>query len=129
MTIPATEAAAASGLDFHELPTVGVTIKAMPASVASIVGRGVDAITLGRTVIVSPRRFGSVVGGEAAELLAHELVHVRQWSALGVFGFLRSYVTDYVRLRILGLSHFAAYRHIGLEWAAYDEARRIVRTL
>ena len=129
MTASAEEAAAAAGLDFHELPARGVAITRMPRWVSAVLGPRAQAITLGRTVFVADDRLEDVVRGRAPELLAHELVHVRQWGRLGVARFLCVYLADYLRLRMLGLGHFDAYRHIGLEWEAYNEARRIVRAL
>lgn len=70
---------------------------------------GADAITLGSLVII--RR--SAAGSE--ELLRHEGVHVAQWRAYGVVGFLRRYLGDYVRLRLRGYGHRAAYLRIPFE--------------
>lgn len=70
---------------------------------------GADAITLGSLVIV--RR--SAAGSE--ELLRHEGVHVRQWRAYGAVGFLRRYLGDYLRLRLRGYGHRAAYLRIPFE--------------
>jgi len=78
---------------------------------------GADAITLGSLVIV--RRSAA----HDAELLAHESVHVRQWRALGVAGFLRRYLAAYVRWRLRGYPHWGAYRRIPLEVEAAWEAR------
>ena len=57
-----------------------------------------------------------------AALLAHELVHVRQWRELGVVGFLVRYVGAYLRWRLRGYGHWAAYRRIPLEVEASWEA-------
>ena len=78
---------------------------------------GAAAITLGPLVSVR----SSSVGDE--RLLAHELVHVAQWRSLGVVGFLRRYVGSYLRWRLRGYGHWAAYRRIPLEVAAEWEAR------
>jgi hypothetical protein len=80
------------------------------------VPRGSSAITLGRVVVV---RRGSA---SDARLLAHELVHVRQWRDLGVFGFVVRYVGAYARWRLRGYGHWAAYRRIPLEIEASWEA-------
>ena len=79
---------------------------------------GADAITLGSLVIV--RRGLAAALGEA--LLRHEAVHVRQWRTLGVAGFLRRYLGAYVRLRLRGYGHRAAYLRIPLEVEAAWEA-------
>lgn len=55
-------------------------------------------------------------------LLAHELVHVRQWRTLGFFGFVVRYVGAYVRWRLRGYGHWASYRRIPLEVEASWEA-------
>jgi hypothetical protein len=78
---------------------------------------GADAITLGRLVIV--RR-----GAVSPMLLRHELVHVRQWRRLGFAGFLVRYLGAYVRWRVRGYPHWAAYRRIPLEVEAEWVARR-----
>lgn len=80
----------------------------------------VAAMTLPWAIYVRPE----VLTGDRrrlAHLLFHELVHVRQWRALGVAGFVRSYLTGYLRARRQGLGHFQAYLAIPLE----AEARRI----
>lgn len=79
---------------------------------------GAAAITLGRLVSVRRRFAGD------ARLLRHELVHVQQWRRLGVIGFLRRYVGAYLRWRLRGYGHWAAYRRIPLEVEAEWEVRR-----
>jgi hypothetical protein len=79
---------------------------------------GADAITLGSLIIV--RRSAA----HDPRLLRHERVHVRQWRRLGFVGFLRQYVTAYLRWRLRGFGHWAAYRRIPLEVEAEWLARR-----
>lgn len=79
---------------------------------------GAAAITIGPVVSVRRRSAGS------ARLLRHEEVHVRQWAAWGATGFLRRYLGDYLRLRLRGWPHWAAYRRIGFEVEAEWRARR-----
>lgn len=50
-----------------------------------------------------------------AAIVAHELVHVRQWRTLGAARFLAVYLTDYFKGRLGGLNHRAAYHAIRLE--------------
>jgi hypothetical protein len=70
---------------------------------------GAAGMTLGRWVLL--RR-----GHEHdRQLLAHEMVHVRQWRERGVVGFLVAYVGEYVRRRRDGLGHWDAYRAISFE--------------
>lgn len=85
--------------------------------VSRLVAPGADAITLGRFVFVRPEAAGS------RRLLRHELVHVRQWRALGVLGFLWRYLGAYLRWRLRRYPHWAAYRRIPLEIEADWEAR------
>lgn len=82
------------------------------------VPRGAAAITLGPVIAVR-RRFL-----DDERLLRHELVHVRQWRNLGIAGFLVRYVGAYLRWRLRGYGHWAAYRRIPLEIEAEWEARR-----
>jgi hypothetical protein len=70
---------------------------------------GVAGMTLGRWVLL--RR-----GHEHdAGLLAHELVHVRQWRELGAARFLWRYLGSYARGRLRGLPHRDAYAAIPFE--------------
>ena len=78
--------------------------------------------------IIEPKKGGQRFSRSAADddrLLRHELVHVRQWRRLGVGGFLRRYVGAYVRQRLRGYGHWAAYRRIPLEVEAEWRARRM----
>jgi Domain of unknown function (DUF4157) len=79
---------------------------------------GAAAITLGRLVIVRRRAAGD------AHLMRHELVHVSQWRRLGVVGFLVRYLGSYLRWRLRGHGHRAAYLRIPLEVEAEWRARR-----
>lgn len=79
---------------------------------------GADAITLGSVISVRHR------AADSEQLLAHELVHVAQWRQLGVAGFLARYLGTYLRWRLHGYGHWAAYRRIPLEIEAEWLARR-----
>lgn len=52
---------------------------------------------------------------EALALLAHELVHVRQYRELGAWRFRLAYLREYLAGRLRGLGHDAAYRNISFE--------------
>ncbi len=103
---------------------VGVGTPGLPPGARLWVGGpvppGADAITLGSLVIVRRSAAGS------AELLRHEGVHVLQWRAYGIVGFLRRYLGDYLRLRLRGYGHRPAYLRIPFEveaaWVASDAA-------
>ncbi|MDP8976432.1 MAG: DUF4157 domain-containing protein [Actinomycetota bacterium] len=79
---------------------------------------GADAMTLGRVVLV---RRGH---RDSSRLLAHELVHVQQWSRHGVVGFLSRYLGAYARNMARLRSHRSAYLAILLEVEAREGARR-----
>jgi hypothetical protein len=70
---------------------------------------GVAGMTLGRWILL---RRGHDYDHD---LIAHELVHVRQWRELGVVRFLARYLGTYARGRCHGLGHKAAYEAIPLE--------------
>jgi hypothetical protein len=77
--------------------------------VVPVLTPGVAGMTLGRWVLL--RRGHEYDAG----LLAHELVHVRQWRELGAVRFPWRYLGAYVRGRLHGLGHRAAYTAIPLE--------------
>jgi len=79
---------------------------------------GVAAMTVGRVILLrrDHRRDRA--------LLAHELVHVRQWRELGAGRFLWRYLGAYVRGRAAGLGHQRAYEAIPLEVEARQLAGR-----
>ena len=79
---------------------------------------GVAAMTLGRLILL--RR--DHAGDDA--LMAHELVHVRQWRELGAARFLWRYLGAYARGRFAGLGHQGAYEAIPLEVEARALAGR-----
>ncbi|HVF74623.1 MAG TPA: hypothetical protein VM938_06205 [Acidimicrobiales bacterium] len=85
---------------------------------------GSDAVTLGSLVIVRRSAAGS------APLLRHEAVHVEQWRRHGIVGFLRRYLGDYLRLRLRGYGHRAAYWRIPFEveavWVGRDASRPLL---
>jgi len=79
---------------------------------------GASATTLGPLILMRARAVGN------ARLLRHELEHVRQWRQYGVIGFLRRYLSAYLRWRVRGYRHKAAYRRIPFEIEAEWLARR-----
>jgi hypothetical protein len=68
-----------------------------------------EAITLGATIFVRKRSC------EHQGLMAHELVHIRQFKEMGPVRFLARYLASYLRYRLSGYCHMAAYRRIPLE--------------
>ena len=87
-------------------------------------GSGIQAMTVGSWIFIDPK----ILNGDRARLrllIIHELTHVRQWSDLGVFGFLRRYLGDYLRGRRDGLTHQDSYRAISLEVEAREVQTRL----
>jgi hypothetical protein len=70
---------------------------------------GAAGMTLGRWILL---RRGHE---DDRDLIAHELVHVRQWGQLGAVRFLARYLGAYARGRWRGLGHKAAYEAIPFE--------------
>lgn len=77
-------------------------------------------ITIGRFVIVH----GHQANDGSSVLLAHELVHVRQWAELGVVGFLARYLGEFATGLGRHRRWHAAYRDISLEREARTDAER-----
>ena len=126
MSLPGSVVAGRAGVVVPGVDASRVMFVRMPRWFRPLTVGRVDAMTLGRVVLVDPATMGAVADGSVPELVAHELIHVRQWSESGAVRFVLRYVREYVRLRILGCDHDTAYRGIGYEWAAYAEAHHIV---
>jgi len=77
--------------------------------VGDLVPPQAEALTLGNTIFVRKRSSGH------QGLMAHELVHVRQFKDMGSVRFLARYAGSYLRFRLSGYGHMAAYRRIPLE--------------
>ncbi len=127
MITPGAVVVSRAAIEVPDVPLDGVTFRPMPPVLERLIGKRASAITIRSTVFVRSDVIDAVVAGSRPELAAHELVHVRQWRQQGSVRFLWRYVSDYLRLRILGLGHDDAYRRIGAEWAAYAEAANIVQ--
>jgi hypothetical protein len=79
---------------------------------------GANGMTFGRFVLL--RNDGIYDGSR--KLIAHELVHVRQYYELGFLRFLVRYLRDYLRGLGRLRRHRAAYLAISFEQRAYEEA-------
>jgi uncharacterized protein DUF4157 len=86
---------------------------------------GVSAIVFGRRIYLAASCSNECEAGApaAAELLAHELTHVRQYGRYGMAAFLGRYVGEYLANRLGGASHRDAYRGISFEREAEDASR------
>lgn len=104
-----------------------VPLRVLPERARPLLGRWVGAITFPWAVYVTVE----VLTGDRrrlARLLVHELAHVAQWRALGVGGFLRRYLGDYLRARAGGSGHRQAYAAISLERQAEEATGRVFST-
>jgi hypothetical protein len=86
--------------------------------IPAVIGR-YSGITLVRFVLVTT----DIPADGASKLIAHELVHVRQWSELGIVGFLARYLGAFVRNLRTERSWRRAYRLIPAEQEAYRLAQ------
>jgi hypothetical protein len=77
-------------------------------------------MALGRYVLLAR----DVPRDGSSQLVAHELIHVRQWAELGVVGFLVGYLGSFFRELRTERSWDAAYRRIPAEQEAYRLADR-----
>ncbi|MCZ7532796.1 MAG: hypothetical protein M5U23_05245 [Acidimicrobiia bacterium] len=120
--IPASVAIERAGIDLDVSDFGGVAFEIMPPWMRSLVGSRIDGVTIGTRIFLSEEVFDAVVLGERPDIVAHELVHVQQWSK-GAATFLVRYLGEYLRLRVYGLPHRAAYFGISYEAAAYEVSR------
>ncbi len=76
---------------------------------------GVSGMTLGRFVFIR----SDIDLSNRSDLLVHELVHLEQYRAQGVVGFLAGYVGSYLRNLLVYQNHRDAYRSIPAEREAH----------
>jgi hypothetical protein len=126
--LPAAVAIERVGLSLDPTKYLDVSFEPMSQSLVVIVGQRADAITLGTRIFVSDESFDDIVFGRRPDLVAHELAHVDQWRADG-FWFACRYVGEYLRFRIVGAPHDAAYRAISYELAASAAEHTVRREL
>lgn len=125
--IPASVALERAGIDpdmadFDAVALEAIAFEIMPSWMRAVVGSRIGGVTIGTRVFLSEEVFEAVVHGERPDIVAHELVHVHQWSE-GAASFILRYVGEYVRLRMFGLGHHGAYLGISYEDAAYRVSR------
>jgi hypothetical protein len=77
-----------------------------------------DGMTIGRFVLLR----GDRIDHRASTLLAHELVHARQFAEMGAFRFFSAYLGAYVKNLRATKSHRQSYLDIPLEQEARREA-------
>lgn len=101
-----------------------VAVRPVPRPLRRLWPKWAAAMTMPWGIYVRP----DVLDGDDAALariIAHELIHTRQWKTHGPVRFLRQYLAEYVRGRARRLGHKRAYRNISLEAEAYDLVNRL----
>ena len=117
-----------SGLDLDTEEFGNVVFRPMPAMMQCVLKGHASAITLGSHVYFQRSLFDEVIEGHHPDLVAHELLHTVQWRMDGI-GFVPRYLSEYLRLRLVGATHDAAYRSISYEIAAYQAGSANRRTV
>lgn len=82
-----------------------------------------DGMTIGRYVLLR----GDHIENRSSTLLAHELVHVRQFAEMGMARFLSAYFGSYAKNLLRTRNHRQAYLDIPLEIEARSEAENWAR--
>ena len=126
--LPASVAIERAGLPLDKNQYIDVSIEPMGVLLAMCVGARAEAITLGRRVFVSAEVFEGMLTGRRPDVVAHELAHADQWRE-DRLGFLLRYIGEYLRFRILGAPHDAAYRAISYEVSATAAAQRAIERI
>lgn len=83
-----------------------------------------DGMTIGRFVLLRDDH----IEHRSSTLLAHELVHVRQFAEMGMFRFFASYFGSYLKNLARTRNHRQAYLDIPLEIEARREAGSWAKT-
>lgn len=105
-----------------------VSVHRAPRILTRIWGRNTAAMTLGSHILIESSLLEKP-GEHLSALIAHELIHVRQWREKGSFLFLVTYVRQYLLARVRGATHDVAYRGIALEVEARQGAQAYLRSL
>jgi hypothetical protein len=116
--IPAAVAIERSGVEVEPNQHADVCFESMPQWMRLVLSNRVSCLTLGRRIFLDPETYEEVVAGVRPDIVAHELVHASQWKADGG-RFLLNYLAEYLRFRLVGVSHDAAYRSISYEISAF----------
>ena len=106
-------------LDSYRLIPRALAARARVYEIAALPG-SYAGITLGRHVFLAT----NIRDDGESLLLAHELIHVRQWHEQGVIGFGRRYVWSFLRSILATRSWHVSYRAIPAEVEARREADR-----
>ncbi len=76
---------------------------------------GIRAVTLWKWVLIDPELLKAGSDDQVAEVVIHEMVHLKQYAELGLWGFARSYLGEYLRARANGESPDHAYLNLTAE--------------
>lgn len=106
----------AAELESYDMVSADIARRVRVVQIPFIPG-GYAGMTLGRTILLA-REVGA--DGDSA-LLAHELVHVRQWNELGIVGFSGRYLSSFARNLVRHRRWKAAYHDIDAELEAKQE--------
>lgn len=82
-------------------------------------------MTLWRWVLVDP----ALMRGsrqKLANVVIHEMVHLRQFAELGYLKFMWRYITEYLGGRLSGLAHREAYLAIDAEMEARETTEQVL---
>lgn len=104
-------------IDAYDMITPDLARRVRVVAIPALPGRYVG-MTLGRVVLLAK----AVPDDGSSTLLAHELVHVRQWAELGVVGFSGRYLLSFLAGLWARRRWMAAYRSINAEVDARREA-------
>ncbi|GMQ85033.1 MAG: hypothetical protein BMS9Abin07_0598 [Acidimicrobiia bacterium] len=121
-TMLLSEALLANGVETTEPAYDTVSVAAAPRWLTRVWGSNTAAMTVSRRIYVGDKTLQKIEDGNAGKLLKHESVHVDQWQRHGRIGFLTRYLGDYLRGRLAGLSHSAAYLAIPFEKEAISKS-------
>ncbi len=126
--LPAAVAIERSGVDVEPGDHADVCFETMPQWMRLFVPNRVTGLTLRRRIFLDPETYDEVVAGVRPDIVSHELVHAGQWKADGG-RFPVKYLSEYLRFRLVGVMHDAAYQSISYEIAAFRAGAESQRTM
>lgn len=111
------------GLDLNEIDIY----EGLPKNITQFAVIDVAAITLPNSIYFAPGEYGANLDG--IELVAHELMHIKQWRLHGQVGFVSAYLSEYLKNRRAGMSESDAYANISFEKQAAEYAANIKKAI
>jgi hypothetical protein len=107
------------GLDLNEIKLY----EGLPEKITQFAVIDVAAITIWTSIYFAPNQYSGDLDG--IELVAHELIHVRQWLLNGQIGFPAQYGAEFAKNLRKGMSKKDAEKNISFELEATREAANI----